>query len=48
VGNYAVDPYTGDVFSATIGCHEEKNKNLQLFKRASEQLSICPNRDTSG
>jgi len=32
VGNYAVDPYTGDVFSATIGCEEEKNKNLQALQ----------------
>jgi hypothetical protein len=32
VGNYAVDPYTGDVFSATIGCEEEKNKNLQTLQ----------------
>ena len=29
VGNYAVDPYTGDVWSAVIGCHEEKNKRLK-------------------
>ena len=42
VGNYAVDPYTGDVFSATIGCHEEKNKNLQALQmriRATLHLS---------
>jgi hypothetical protein len=32
VGNYAVDPYTGDVFSATIGCYEEKNKRLQALQ----------------
>src|ERR1700727_1899398 len=42
VGNYAVDPYTGDVFSATIGCKEEKNKNLQTLQthiRTSLHLS---------
>jgi hypothetical protein len=33
VGNYAVDPYTGDVFSATIACHEEKNKHLEALQR---------------
>jgi hypothetical protein len=42
VANYAVDPYTGDVFSATIGCYEEKNKNLQALQtriRATLHLS---------
>ena len=42
VGNYAVDPHTGDVFSATIGCKEEKNKNLQVLQariRAGLHLS---------
>lgn len=42
VGNYAVDPHTGDVFSATVGCEEEKNKNLQALQtriRASLHLS---------
>lgn len=33
VGNYAVDPHTGDVFSATIGCEEEKNKSLEALQR---------------
>ena len=33
VGNYAVDPYTGDVFSATMACHEEKNKRLDALQR---------------
>jgi len=33
VGNYAVDPYTGDVFSATMACHEEKNKHLEALQR---------------
>jgi|SRR5580658_5770595 hypothetical protein len=42
VGNYAVDPHTGDVFSATIGCEEEKNENLRALQtriRASLHLS---------
>jgi len=42
VGNYAVDPYTGDVFSATIGCYEEKNKRLEALQaqiRAKLHLS---------
>jgi hypothetical protein len=33
VGNYAVDPYTGDVFSATSACQEEKNKHLKALQR---------------
>jgi hypothetical protein len=41
VGNYAVDPYTGDVFSATIGCKEERNKNLlALQKRIRATLHL--------
>jgi hypothetical protein len=32
VGNYAVDTYTGDVFSATAECKEEKNKNLAALQ----------------
>lgn len=32
VGNYAVDPYTGDVFSATRECYEEKNKRLKTLQ----------------
>lgn len=32
VGNYAVDPYTGDVFSATRECYEEKNKRLAALQ----------------
>lgn len=42
VGNYAVDPQTGDVFSATIGCDEQKNKNLTALQtriRARLRLS---------
>ena len=33
VGNYAVDPDTGDVFSAVIDCYEEKNKRLQILQK---------------
>jgi len=33
VGNYAVGPYTGDVFSATMACHEEKSKHLEALQR---------------
>ena len=33
VGKYGVDPYTGDVFSATMACHEEKNKHLEILQR---------------
>jgi len=32
VGNYAVDPYTGDVFSATMSCYEEKNTRLEALQ----------------
>ena len=32
VANYAVDPYTADVFSATIECHEERNQRLQALQ----------------
>jgi hypothetical protein len=42
VGNYAVDPYTGDVFSATRECYEEKNKRLAALQtqiRAKLHLS---------
>ena len=42
VGNYAVDPYTGDVFSATMSCKEEKAKSLQALQtsiRATLHLS---------
>jgi len=42
VGNYAVDPYTGDVFSATRECYEEKNKRLERLQaqvRAKLHLS---------
>jgi len=42
VGNYAVDPYTGDVFSATRECYEEKNarlESLQAQVRAKLHLS---------
>lgn len=42
VGNYAVDPFTGDVFSAVIECKMEKNKRLLTLQkqiRASLHLS---------
>ena len=42
VGNYAVDPYTGDVFSSTMSCYEEKNKRLEALQaqvRAKLHLS---------
>jgi hypothetical protein len=32
VGNYAVDPYTGDVFSSTRECYEEKNRKLAILQ----------------
>jgi hypothetical protein len=32
VGNYAVDPYTADVFSATVACSEQKNKRLEALQ----------------
>jgi hypothetical protein len=43
VGNFAVDPYTGDVFSATMTCDEEKNKRLEALQariRAMLHLSL--------
>jgi hypothetical protein len=33
VGNYAVDPFTGDVFSAVIECKEKKNKRLLVLQK---------------
>jgi hypothetical protein len=33
VGNYAVDAFTGDVFSATMSCDEEKNKRLEVLQK---------------
>jgi hypothetical protein len=42
VGNYAVDPFTGDVFSSVIECKEEKNRRLLALQkriRASLHLS---------
>lgn len=42
VGNYAVDSYTGDVWSAVIGCYEVKNKKLSALQsqvRATLHLS---------
>jgi hypothetical protein len=42
VGNYAVDPHTGDVFSASAACDEEDNKRLRALQaqvRATLHLS---------
>jgi hypothetical protein len=33
VGNYAVDPRTGDVWSATMSCMEESNRHLGALQR---------------
>jgi len=42
VGNYAVDPRTGDVFSSTIACHEEKNQQLRTLQaRARATLHLA-------
>lgn len=41
VGNYEVDPYTGDVFSATMECKEEKNRRLKaLQKKVRAELHL--------
>jgi hypothetical protein len=41
VGNYAVDRNTGDVFSATMSCYEEKNKRLKrLQAQVRSQLHL--------
>jgi hypothetical protein len=32
VDNYAVDPYTGDVFSSVMSCYEVKNKRLEALQ----------------
>jgi len=43
VGNYAVDPYTGDVFSTTQECYEEKNKRLEALQaQLRAQLHLSP------
>ncbi len=42
VGNYAVDPYTGDVWNASASCDEETNKGLRALQtkvRATLHLS---------
>jgi hypothetical protein len=42
VGNYAVDPFTGDVFSAVASCDELHTKKLQALQeeiRAALHLS---------
>jgi hypothetical protein len=33
VGNYAVDPYTGDVWSASAACDELSNPKLRALQR---------------
>jgi hypothetical protein len=33
VGNYAVDSYTADVFSATASCYEESNGRLRALQQ---------------
>jgi hypothetical protein len=33
VGNYAVDPKTGDVWSATMSCMEESSRQLRALQR---------------
>lgn len=41
VGNYAVDPYTGDVWSATASCSEETNPELRaLQSRIRAELGL--------
>jgi len=41
VGNYAVDPYTGDVWSAARECGEIRNPDLQKFqRRVRESLGL--------
>src|SRR4051812_3083589 len=32
VGNYAVDPHTGDVFSSTMSCYEYTNERLRALQ----------------
>src|ERR1017187_1844778 len=41
VGNYAVDPYTGDVWSAAISCDELTTPSLhRLQKRVRAELGL--------
>lgn len=41
VGNYAVDPYTGDVWSAVVGCEELRNRALQVLQgRVRQSLGL--------
>jgi hypothetical protein len=37
VGNYAVDPYTGDVWSATSACDELSNPRLRALQKTVRQ-----------
>jgi hypothetical protein len=43
VGNYAVDPRTGDVFSATTACDEMKNAKLAALQRKVHSKLQCAN-----
>ena len=38
LGTYAVDPYTGDVFSASSDCYEYENKRLRALQSASSLI----------
>jgi hypothetical protein len=38
VGVYAVDSYTGDVFSATLGCYEFKNNRLKAMQAQFREI----------
>jgi hypothetical protein len=38
VGVYAVDSYTGDVFSATLGCYEFKNRRLKAMQAKIHEI----------
>jgi hypothetical protein len=41
VGNYAVDPYTGDVWSAVVACEELRNRTLQVLQgRLRQSLGL--------
>lgn len=43
VANYAVDSYTGDVFSSTRECFEEKNKRLEALQaKVRADLHLSP------
>jgi hypothetical protein len=47
VGNYAVDPYTGDVWSATAACDEMSNPKLRSLQKAlRDALRLSPSEYT--